>query len=89
MHHPVILNNLSSQPPAVKTDPSYKHINLTVESINRLCQIVNEENAHLQMSVNMTGFDQNAYVANQMQGDHSVLLKSPPGPSQRCILDVS
>ena len=103
---PLILSNHKPSNPAVSLlhkDSSIKQINLTVDSINRLAEIISHENLAVQQSMNnsnnLTGYDQNnqqsnaQYTPNQNMGDHSVLLKSPVAPNShhqpQFVLEVS
>ena len=63
---PLILSNHKTNNPAVslmQKDSSIKQINLTVDSINRLAEIISHENLAVQQSTNnsnnLTGADQN------------------------------
>ena len=63
---PLILSNHKTNNPAVSLmhkDSSIKQINLTVDSINRLAEIISHENLAVQQSMNnsnnLTGADQN------------------------------
>lgn len=55
----VILSNQKEQQKTkvVQKDSSLKQINLTVESINKLAEIISHEHQNLQQSINMTGYD--------------------------------
>jgi len=55
----VILSDQKEQqkPRVVQKDSSLKQINLTVESINKLAEIISHEHQNLQQSINMAGYD--------------------------------